>query len=237
VAEETIATLTDLASTRQVYISLGYGESDFRRSMWVNGDALQLQRVFANLLTNSINHSLRGCKIEVVLESQSDYQIVKVLDTGLGITAEELPHLFERFYQGHSDRQAKGSGLGLYLTRQIIEAHRGTIWAENRSPRGALFGFRLPACSFPPLCLCNMSPAPLRILLVEDDELFRLGLHMRLQQETGLEIVAEAEDGETAVELASRHPLDIVLLDVGLPGIGELRLVAKSSRNIQNCQY
>jgi len=64
-----------------------------------------------------------------------------------------------------------------------------------------------------------MLPA-LRILLVEDDELFRLGLHMRLQQETGLEIVAEAEDGETAVELASRHPLDLVLLDVGLPGMG-----------------
>lgn len=60
----------------------------------------------------------------------------------------------------------------------------------------------------------------LRILLVEDDELFRLGLCMRLQQEPGLEIVAEAEDGETAVELVNRHPLDIVLLDVGLPGIG-----------------
>ncbi len=65
-----------------------------------------------------------------------------------------------------------------------------------------------------------MSPSLLQILLVEDDELFRLGLRMRLQQEAGLEIVAEAEDGETAVELASRHPLDIVLLDVGLPGIG-----------------
>lgn len=150
VAEETIATLTDLASTRQVYISLGYGESDFRRSLWVNGDALQLQRVFANLLTNGINHSLRGGRVEVVLQSQSDYHIVKVLDNGLGITAEELPHLFERFYQGNSDRQAKGSGLGLYLTRQIITAHGGTIWAENRSPRGALFAFRLPAMPFQP---------------------------------------------------------------------------------------
>lgn len=60
----------------------------------------------------------------------------------------------------------------------------------------------------------------LRILLVEDDELFRLGLRMRLKQETGIEIVAEAEDGETAVELANRYPLDLVLLDVGLPGIG-----------------
>ncbi len=150
VAEETIATLTDLALTRQVYISLGYGESDFRRSVWVNGDALQLQRVFANLLTNSINHSLRGGRVEVVFESHSGYQIVKVLDTGLGITLEELPNLFERFYQGHSNRQAKGSGLGLYLSRQIIAAHGGTIWAENRSPRGALFGFRLPACPFQP---------------------------------------------------------------------------------------
>ena len=65
-----------------------------------------------------------------------------------------------------------------------------------------------------------MPPTSLRILLVEDDELFRLGLRVRLQQETGLEIVAEAEDGETAVELANRCPLDIVLLDVGLPGLG-----------------
>jgi two-component system NarL family sensor kinase len=70
---------------------------------------------------------------------------VKVLDNGPGITEDELPYLFERFYQGQSDRQAKGSGLGLYLTRQIIEAHGGTIWAENRKPQGALFGFRLPA--------------------------------------------------------------------------------------------
>ncbi len=151
VAEETIATLTDLASMRQVYICLGYGESDFRRALWVNGDALQLQRVFANLLTNGINHSQRGGWVEVVLENYSDYQIVKVLDTGLGITDAEMPHLFERFYQGHSDRQAKGSGLGLYLTRQIIAAHGGTIWAENRVPRGALFGFRLPAYLFQPL--------------------------------------------------------------------------------------
>ncbi len=64
-----------------------------------------------------------------------------------------------------------------------------------------------------------MKPASMRILLIEDDELFRLGLRMRLQEE-GLEVVAEAEDGERAVELANRYPLDIVLLDVGLPGVG-----------------
>ncbi|TAF07882.1 MAG: DNA-binding response regulator [Nostocales cyanobacterium] len=65
-----------------------------------------------------------------------------------------------------------------------------------------------------------MSSSTIKILLVEDDELFRLGLRVRLQQETGLEIIAEAEDGETAIELVNQHSLDVVILDVGLPGIG-----------------
>lgn len=65
-----------------------------------------------------------------------------------------------------------------------------------------------------------MSSAAIEILLVEDDELFRLGLRTRLEQEPGLNIIAEAEDGETAIELTNRHPLDLVLLDIGLPGIG-----------------
>ena len=65
-----------------------------------------------------------------------------------------------------------------------------------------------------------MPSACLRILLVEDDELFRLGLQVRLQQESGLQIAAEAEDGETAIELANQQPFDVVLMDVGLPGIG-----------------
>ncbi len=148
-AENVLTTLRELAFTRRIHLSLSYGESDFRRTLWVEGDALQLQRVFANLLTNSINHSPRGGRVEIVLESQPSYQLVKVLDEGQGITPDELPLLFERFYQGHGDRQAKGSGLGLYLTRQIIEAHHGTLWAENRSPQGALFGFRLPTAAMP----------------------------------------------------------------------------------------
>lgn len=62
----------------------------------------------------------------------------------------------------------------------------------------------------------------LRILLAEDDELFRLGLRTRLEREPNIESIKEAEDGETAVDLAKRHPLDVVLMDIGLPGIGGL---------------
>jgi two-component system NarL family sensor kinase len=153
VAEDAAATLTDLAASRRVYISFRYGNSDFRSSLWVKGDALQLQRVFTNLLVNAVNHSQRGGIVEVVLESQASYQVVKILDTGAGIQPEQFTHLFERFYQGNSDRRAKGFGLGLYLSRQIIEAHNGTIWAENREQTnksafgtnsGAIFGFKLP---------------------------------------------------------------------------------------------
>ncbi|PMB50872.1 two-component sensor histidine kinase [Fischerella thermalis CCMEE 5205] len=155
IAEDVANNLAALASSRRVYINFDYGDSEFRQSLWVLGDTLQLERVFTNLLVNAINHSRRGGHVEVVLESQASHQIVKILDTGAGILPNEFSHLFERFYQGHSDRQAKGSGLGLYLSRQIIEAHGGTIWAENRvsvkdtlasdtTTTGAIFGFRLP---------------------------------------------------------------------------------------------
>ncbi len=145
IAESTTTTLLDLAASRRVHISLNYGESEFRQFLWVNGDAFQLHRVFANLITNAINHSPRGTKVAVILGTQAGERVVKIVDMGAGIKPDEMPHLFDRFYQGQSDRQASGSGLGLYLARQIIEAHDGTIWAENRSPQGAIFGFRLAA--------------------------------------------------------------------------------------------
>lgn len=148
IAEEVTITLTQLAASRRVHISFNYGESDFRHFLWVEGDALQLQRVLINLLTNAINHTPRGGKITVVLEPGSAHHTIKIMDNGAGVRAAELPHIFERFYQGHSDRQAKGSGLGLYLSRQIVEAHGGTIWAANRQPTGAMFAFRLPVLPF-----------------------------------------------------------------------------------------
>lgn len=144
-AEDTIMQLTALAESRQVHIRLHQGESDFRQPCWVRADVLQLQRVLSNLIVNAIYHSLRGSLVEVVIRLKGDDCLVQVLDQGQGLAADEMSHLFERFHQGHSDRQAKGTGLGLYLSRQIVAAHGGTIWVESRQPRGVVFGFRLPA--------------------------------------------------------------------------------------------
>lgn len=157
-AEQVISTFSDLATSYQVSVDLSAVEPNSHQ-VRVNGDGLQLQRVLSNLLINAINHSPIDGRVEVVLELQRSgslydhpfgnvvQQVVKVMDEGPGIRPEELPQLFERFYQGYSDRQAKGSGLGLYLSRQIVETHGGTIWAENRIPRGATFGICLPAHS------------------------------------------------------------------------------------------
>ena len=151
-AEEAASTLNELAASRRVHLSIYQDDSDFRKALWVQGDPLQLHRVFANLLINAINHTRRGGRVEVVLDSQASSQVVKIFDTGAGIKPDEFPHLFERFYQGESDRQAKGSGLGLYLSRQIIEAHGGIIWAENQTNNGtgAVFGFKLPVYPYQP---------------------------------------------------------------------------------------
>ncbi len=144
-AESATTALFDLAASRRIHLSLQYADSDFRKFLWVDGDAFQLERVFANLIANAIAHSPRGAKVEVVLGTQLGDHLVKIIDMGSGIQPAEMAHLFDRFYQGESDRQASGAGLGLYLSRQIVQAHDGTIWAENRSPKGAIFGFRLPA--------------------------------------------------------------------------------------------
>ncbi len=146
-AEETIMQLTALATSRQVHIRLHQGESDFRQPCWVTADILQLRRVLSNLIANAIHHSLRNTLVEVIIQRQGNDCIVQVTDQGQGIASGEIPHLFDCFYQGDSNRQAKGTGLGLYLSRQIIEAHGGTIWAQAHPTRGAIFAFRLPAQS------------------------------------------------------------------------------------------
>jgi len=144
IAEETILQLTLFAYSREVCLYLKHKDSDFRQAYWIQGDSFQLQRVFNNLITNAVNHSLRGSKVEIVMTGKNDSCQVEVMDEGQGIHSEDFSHLFERFYQSHSNHQTKGTGLGLYLSRQIIEAHGGKIWASQRVSQGAIFGFSLP---------------------------------------------------------------------------------------------
>ncbi len=141
IATEAIDAIKILALERELTLNLNYHES-IDRQLKITADSLQLSRVFSNLLSNAIYHSPRGSQIDVTIYNKDRRYIVQVVDRGQGIDPDDLPFLFNRFYQAH--QQGQGSGLGLYLSRQIVEAHGGKIWAGNELPQGTKFCFSLP---------------------------------------------------------------------------------------------
>jgi two-component system NarL family sensor kinase len=111
----------------------------------VRGEAFQLKRVLANLLHNALNYTPSGGFVRVrLLEEMHGLILVEVADTGPGIPEADLEKIFHRFYQAEGTRDMVGTGLGLYLSRQLIHAHRGRIWAENSLGGGCKFSFTLP---------------------------------------------------------------------------------------------
>jgi two-component system, NarL family, sensor kinase len=110
----------------------------------IKGDPLQLRRVIANLLQNALNYTAPGGHIEVTLSQQVNALLIQVQDDGPGLKEEELESVFHRFYRAAGNRDTVGTGLGLYLSRQLIEAHRGRLWASNLAQGGCQFSFLLP---------------------------------------------------------------------------------------------
>ena len=144
IIREVISHQEEQATSRNVQVNFEINNN--LTSAWVKGDTGQLQRVAINLLANSITYARRDGKVKILLEASTLGYIVSFLDDGLGIAEEELADVFDRFYQGRSDRHGLRLGLGLYLSRQIVQAHGGKIWVENRAEGGGKFSFELPAC-------------------------------------------------------------------------------------------
>jgi two-component system NarL family sensor kinase len=107
-------------------------------------DALQIKRVLANLIHNALNYTPANGAIKVRLLQKGNEALVEVLDSGPGLSEQDLEKVFHRFYRADGNRQVVGTGLGLYLSRQIIVACRGRIWTENVRPVGCKFTFTLP---------------------------------------------------------------------------------------------
>src|SRR6266566_606792 len=112
----------------------------------VQADPDMLSRVFSNLCNNALRHTPSGGSVTIDATPQNDHLLVSVTDTGEGIPPAALPRIFERFYRGDSARQSStgGSGLGLAIVRAIVEAHGGTVHAENAPGDGARIVFTLP---------------------------------------------------------------------------------------------
>lgn len=117
---------------------------------YLSVDTLRITEVLSNLISNGINYTPSGGKITVSLEQKGVEIITHVQDNGKGISKEALPHLFTKFFRvkNKMEQGTKGTGLGLYISKSIVEIHGGKIWAESEEGKGSIFSFSLPIDNF-----------------------------------------------------------------------------------------
>lgn len=112
---------------------------------FINGDGLSLSEAFVNILGNAIKYSHDGSKVYLNIENEGSEVVVSIKDQGIGISPEDLPHVFEGFYRGRNGQSAaSGHGIGLAVSRQIVEAHEGSINVESELGKGTTFFIHLP---------------------------------------------------------------------------------------------
>lgn len=190
----------------------------------VDADPTRLAQVFANLLNNSAKYMDRGGHIWLTAERQGSDVLVSVKDTGIGIAADQLPHIFDMFSQVERslERSQGGLGIGLTLVKRLVDMHGGSIEARSDGPgKGAEFTIRLPlivtaaAVSETPRDDSASARSALRVLIVDDnrDSADSLAMLLRIQgNET-----RTAYDGQEGTTLADEFRPDVMLLDIGLP--------------------
>jgi signal transduction histidine kinase len=113
------------------------------RLPFVRADIRLIERVLENLIANALRHTPAGGAIEIALRQEEGRVKVAIRDSGAGIPAEQLPHIFERFHQAPSDEESTGAGLGLAISKRILELHQSMIEASSQRDRGTTFTFRL----------------------------------------------------------------------------------------------
>jgi CheY-like chemotaxis protein/anti-sigma regulatory factor (Ser/Thr protein kinase) len=204
----------------------------------VNADAARLGQVLANLLANAAKYTPAGGSIWLTAEPLADEIVVRVRDTGVGIERELLPHVFDLFVQADVslERARGGLGIGLTIVRQLVQMHGGRVEARSDGPgRGSEFLVRLPQAAAmargqgAPPSRRSSAAARLRVLVVEDNadsadtlaEILRLWGHQ----------VRLVLDGPSAIEAAERFEPDVIVSDIGLPGISGLELARRFRRH------
>ena len=184
----------------------------------IDADEERILEVLENLVGNAIKFTMAGGSTIVGAAEQDNDLLVWVKDTGPGVAPEQLPHLFDRFWQGaKGDR--RGAGLGLTICRAIVEAHGGRIWAESVLGEGTTVKFTLPKRERLPH---SGGKQVATILMVDDRPENLLALTAILEQPDYRLVTAGS--GEEALSLALRENFAVALIDVAMPGMDGLEV-------------
>ncbi|WP_431478174.1 ATP-binding protein [Massilia eburnea] len=204
----------------------------------IDADPMRFVQVMVNLLTNAAKYSNLGGHILVQATAAQGRVVIKVRDTGIGIGADMLPHLFDKFVQAPQslDRSRGGLGLGLAIARSLVQLHGGEIEAHSAGvDAGSEFTIRLPQASAPasapalgaaPGHLASVTPR--RVLLVDDNQDVLQGLRALL--EVGGHEVQAVGDPASALRASASFVPDLAILDIGLPGMDGYELAAELRR-------
>ncbi|HEY0094315.1 MAG TPA: HAMP domain-containing sensor histidine kinase, partial [Archangium sp.] len=150
---EALESVRPLAEARGLKVAAELPDEE----LWAKCDRTRVLQVLGNLLGNAVKFTADGGQLTVGARVHRDELELWVRDTGTGIRPDALPHVFERYWQA-KDAESRGTGLGLYIAKGIVEAHGGRIWAESQLGKGSTFTFTLPLAS--PVPVKSKSPQP-----------------------------------------------------------------------------
>jgi signal transduction histidine kinase/ActR/RegA family two-component response regulator len=208
----------------------------------VQVDPQRLQQVVWNLLANAIRFTPKDGWVDVAVRQTHDATQIIVGDTGTGISADFLPHVFDRFRQGQSGtmRSHGGLGLGLSIVRHLVELHGGTVTAESPGlSRGATFTVTLPRTASAPVSAAPRRPAvgehfaislPGACVLVVDDDTDTREVVREILQYAGAKVITSGSARETRA-LIERFQPDVLIADIGMPDEDGYSLIAKIREN------
>ena len=205
--------------------------------MVVGGDAARLEQVLMNLIGNAIKYTPAGGRVDVEVRRRAAHTFLYVRDTGVGLSPEVLPRVFDLFVQAEHtlERAQGGMGIGLTLVRSLVELHGGTVAAASEGTgRGSTFTVRLPLLLAVPAAAPAPAPAapdePLHILVIEDSADNRESLVLLLQQ-LGHQ-VETAEDGQAGLDRLAELRPQVALIDIGLPRLDGYELARQARERV-----
>ena len=228
-ARRAVATFADSAAAKGLDLTVEV--SDRARGVWM-GDAERLRQILGNLISNAVKFTDRGA-VSLRVERQTEGLAFTVRDTGIGMAAEAMPKLFNKFSQvdESNERRFGGTGLGLAICRELVELMGGTIEVESAAGQGSTFHVRIPAAwisdaavapsvaiSAEDSGLAELADRPLRILAAEDN-LTNQRVLKALLEPLGAQLTLVG-DGLEAVTAWTLQSFDLILMDIQMPQMG-----------------